>query len=132
MVSCPESAFEEGKDFRLDGSIVSVKCDFPCKIGYYSEGKYVSCQLVYTSDDRHMFEVPSGIGEVILVVKGDASMDGVVNLGDATRIIAYYKHKLELDPGALFAADVDDDSIVSLGDATRITASFRKKYTIQW
>ena len=68
----------------------------------------------------------------MLVIKGDATQDGSVNLGDASRIKAYYRHKTDLDPVALFAADINDDDAVNLGDASKITAYYRKKTDIQW
>ncbi len=133
VVPCPESAFEEGKDFRLDGSIVSVRHDLPCKLGYYSEGKYVSCQLVYTSDDRHMFEVPSGISEVILVVKGDADLDGSFTNYDVTLAKASCLGRaVVFGEVNSFAADISGDGQFSNYDVTILKAAALNRFPYTW
>ncbi len=133
VVPYPESAFKEGEDFRLDGSIVSVKYDLPCKLGYYSEGKYVSCQLVYTSDDRHMFEVPSGIGEVILVVKGDSDLSGEFDFFDVITSKAMDLHPEDpYSPMQFFAADVDDDDEFGFFDVILSKAADLGKTAFSW
>ena len=111
---------------------MTVYGDTSCKVGYLSGGAYVACSITSSSSSQHTFTVPDGIDQVILVVKGDASGDGVVNLGDAARIKAAFRRKLTLTAEELFAADVNGDGSVNLGDAAQVTAAFRKKFTIKW
>ncbi|MBO4819831.1 MAG: InlB B-repeat-containing protein [Firmicutes bacterium] len=128
----PASAFTEGSDYLVSGQNVTVYGNTPCRVGYYSGGKYVPCSISSSGGSYHTFTVPDSVGEVILVVKGDANKDGVVNLGDASRIKATFRNKLTLDAAELFGADVNSDGSVNLGDAAQITAAFRNKFTITW
>ncbi|MBO4819309.1 MAG: S8 family serine peptidase [Firmicutes bacterium] len=136
VIPYPSSAFGFGSEYIVNGNVVTVRFAIPCKVGYYDEtqGRYVAIPAVVVEgeDNTYSFTAPEGVDEVVLVVKGDTTGDGSVNLGDATRIKAYYRHKTTLDQVALFAADVTGDGNVNLGDTTNITAVFRKKTTISW
>ena len=120
--------------YTVDDHVVTVTYNVPCKLGYYDEaqGKYVAITPVKNDDGSYSFTVPEEYDEVVLVVKGDATGDGTVNLGDATRITAVFRQKTTLTAIATFAADINGDGTVNLGDATRITAIFRQKTTISW
>ncbi|MBO4818845.1 MAG: WG repeat-containing protein [Firmicutes bacterium] len=119
-------------DFSVEGNTVTVSSNVPCKLGYLSEGKYVSVPAKANDDGSYEFTAPDGVTEVVLVVKGDVTGDGAANLGDAARIKAAFRRKLELSALEIFAADVNSDGAANLGDAAQITASFRKKFTIAW
>ena len=126
---------QKGRDYTVDGNVVTVSYSMPCRIGYLGEdGSYipVTAEPVPEQDDTYLFNVPEGIEEVILVVKGDATLDGSVDLGDATRITAAFRHKYELSEEMIFAADITGDGSVNLGDAAKIMALFRKKTTVNW
>lgn len=51
-------------------------------------------------------------------VRGDASSDGSVDLGDALRIMAYFQGTATID--CPDAADANDDGSVNVGDAVRV------------
>ncbi|MBO4818953.1 MAG: dockerin type I repeat-containing protein [Firmicutes bacterium] len=123
-------SFTEGENYYAVGNEVKVLYDLPCKVGYYDValGKYVALQPEENEDGSYSFTAPEGVTEVLLVIKGDATGDGGVNLGDAARIKAYFRRKTSLDEKALFAADITGDGAANLGDAARITAIFRRKY----
>ncbi|MBO4818952.1 MAG: hypothetical protein J5528_02330 [Firmicutes bacterium] len=118
--------------YMADADTVTVISSVPCKLGYFSGGEYIALVPSENTDGSYSFSCPDGVDEVILVVKGDATGDGTVNLGDATRIKAFFRKKTTLTDIAAFAADVTGDGAVNLGDATRITAVFRKKTTLSW
>ena len=115
-----------------DGNTLTVKSDVPCKVGYKSGDRYIAVSAQPNGDGSYSFICPEGAGEAVVVVKGDATGDGEVNLGDATRIKAVFRKKTTLTGIAAFAADITGDGEVNLGDATRITALFRKKTTVSW
>ncbi|MBO4819002.1 MAG: dockerin type I repeat-containing protein, partial [Firmicutes bacterium] len=136
-VNLPEGyPLEEGTDYSVDGNVITVTHETPCKVGYYDEeqGRYVEieAQPVEGEENTYTFTAPEGVTDVVIVVKGDATLDGSVNLGDAARIKAFYRHKTDLDALEMFAADINSDGSVNLGDASKITAVFRKKTTVDW
>ena len=121
--------------YTIQGHKVTVKCSVPCKLGYLSEdgSKYIAVtDLEKIADDQYTFTVPDEINEVILVVKGDTNMNGQVDLGDAARVTAFFRHKGDISIIEAFAGHVVDGDDVLLGDAARITAVFRHKYTLTW
>ena len=121
-----------GNTYSISGSKVTVSYDLPCKLGYLSDGKYVAIPAIANGDGTYSFDIPANASELVLVIKGDATGDGAVNLGDAARIKAVFRRKTELSDISAFAADITGDGTVNLGDAARITAIFRKKTTNNW
>ena len=126
---------DETDTYTIVGHQVTVKCADPCKLGYLSEdgSKYIAVtDLEKIADDQYTFTVPDEIMEVILVVKGDTNLNGQVDLGDAARVTAFFRHKGDISIIEAFAGHVVEDEAVVLGDAARITAVFRHKYTLTW
>ncbi|MBR0481468.1 MAG: hypothetical protein IJJ48_03240 [Firmicutes bacterium] len=133
VTAYPGSAFTEGVDYKIEGTVVSVKYDQPCKVGYYSGGKYVPCTLAYTSGQWHMFEVPSGVDEVILVVKGDADLSGEFDFFDVVTAKAMDLHPDDsYTQVQLFAADVDDDGEFGFFDVILSKAADLGKTPFTW
>ena len=134
VVTYPENALANA--YSVDGGILAVKYDAACKVGYLTDTGYVTIpqhnQAVGEDGTTHLYLIPEGVDEIVIVVKGDVTGNGQIDLGDVTRVKAYYRQKVDLDPLAVFAADVNGDGAVNLGDATQITAAFRMKYTITW
>ena len=93
---------------------------------------HITSDLEKIADDQYTFTVPDEIMEVILVVKGDTNLNGQVDLGDAARVTAFFRHKGDISIIEAFAGHVVEDEAVVLGDAARITAVFRHKYTLTW
>lgn len=72
--------------------------------------------------------VESGTNRFPVVIKGDTTGDGVVNLTDALRIKAHFINGFEMDDLLLAAADVSEDGVVNSTDYLQI-----KKYLLkQW
>ena len=134
VITFESGVFTEGENYFIDGNTVTVVYEVPCKVGYYDEeqGRYVALDPAENEDGSYSFTAPDGVTEVLLVVKGDATGDGSVNLGDAARIKAYFRKKVDLSKEEEFAADINCDGSTNLGDAANITAVFRKKYTVEW
>ncbi|MBO4819834.1 MAG: S8 family serine peptidase, partial [Firmicutes bacterium] len=134
VTAYPESALANA--YSVQGGILALKYDEACRVGYLTDTGYVELtqhnQAVGEDGITHLFLIPEGVEEIVIVVKGDVTGNGQIDLGDGTRLKAYYRQKLDLDPIALFAADVNGDGAVNLGDATQVTAAFRKKFTIKW
>lgn len=118
--------------YTVNGNVVTVDHEVACKVGYLSGSKYISITATSNSNGTYSFSVPSGITEVILVVKGDANGDGTVSLADATKTRAASGKKTTLNEKQRFAADVNGDGDITLADSTKIRATSGKKTTISW
>ena len=70
--------------------------------------------------------------EVILVVKGDANLDGRITLSDSTLIKAVYNRLKTVSAEAEFASDVNGDGNITLSDSTLVKAVYNKLLTMEW
>lgn len=71
-----------------------------------------------------------GTTRLPVVIKGDTTGDGVVNLTDALQIKAYFLKKYSLDALFLAAADVSEDGTVNGTDYLQIKNYLLKKWNI--
>ena len=121
-------SFSEVTEYTVDGQTVTVTYDLPCKPGYLSgEGenaKYVALEAHKSegSENTYTFEVPDGVDEVLLVIKGDTDSNGRVSQADSTKIKSYLGDTADLDIMQRFAGDVNGDGRVSFVDSTKIKA----------
>ena len=75
-------------------------------------------------------ELVCGSDRLAVVIKGDASGDGAVNLTDALRIKAYFLKDFPLSDLLLAAADVSEDGVVNSTDYLQIKNYLLKKWNI--
>ena len=101
-------------------------------MGYLDDGEYVAITAAAKGDGTYSFTVPSGMTQVLLVVKGDVNGDGSISLADSTRAKAGYNKKTTLTAEASFAADANGDGSITLADSTRIKAVYNNKTTLAW
>ena len=133
----PSSAFNEGVDYMVSGNMVGIKYGKPCKLGYMSGGKYVTIPVhnhaVGADGTTYIYLIPSGVGEVILVIKGDADLSGDFDFFDVVTAKA-----MDLYPSGgysaaeLFAADVDDDDEFGFFDVILTKAADLGKTPFSW
>ena len=118
----------------VEGQVVTVTHSVACKVGYWdeTEGKYIAIAAVANGDGSYSFTAPDGVTEVLLVVKGDVTLDGQVLAGDVSRLTAVVLEKTTVSAAALFAADATGDGQILAGDGSRITASILGKTALAW
>ena len=132
----PASAFEKDVNYLINGGMLGVRYDKPCSVGYMSEGRFVAIPMhnlaageEYTT---YIYLIPQGVEEVVLTVKGDATLDGKFSNADATKIKSYLKEMAQLNALQIFAADANGDGNLSNADATKIKAVLKETGTISW
>ena len=73
--------------------------------------------------------------EIVLVLLGDADLNGVVNVTDASRIAQYFAGVYEFsvrECAQQLAADADRNDVVNVTDASRIAQYFAGVYEFRW
>ncbi len=89
VIPYPANSFKENTDnkditddeefsYTIRGHLVTVSCNLACKIGYLNEngdGYIPVLNIEKVKDNQYTFIVPDDIFEVILVVKGNTSLD---------------------------------------------------------
>ncbi len=118
--------------YTVKGNSVRVVYDIPLKVGYLENGKYVAIKGVKNRDGSYTFEAPEGVESVILVINGDANLDGEIKLSDSTRIKAAYNRALDLSAEEAFAADANYDGEIKLSDSTLVKAAFNRLSELGW
>ena len=83
-------------------------------------------------EDTYTYNVPRGITETMLVVKGDIDCDGEVTLNDFNLLKAAIKYGVEFDQEYEFTADVNGDGKVTLADAAKIQAVAQNNSKLSW
>ena len=118
--------------YRVTGHTVTVNCEQPCRLGYLSNGQYIAVEAVANGDGTYSYEVPENVDGVLLVVKGDANGDGIVDVSDILRIKSCNLGTASLDAVQLFAADASGDDMADVADILRIKAHILGKTTLEW
>ena len=133
-VELTEGAASEGYD--INGNVVTVRSATVCKVGYFDKSKnaYVAISAVANKTGGYDFTAPSGVEEVVVVVKGDANGDGKVNILDRTTLgLAVIEKKNDsLSAEGQFAADVNNDGKLNILDRTRLGQHVQKVETFTW
>ncbi len=116
--------------YEVLGQTVTVTHGTACKVGYVVNGAYVALPATEVSDNSYSFTAPKGVNEVLLVVAGDVTGDGVVDAKDTTRLTDALKPAGHADYKALdakltFAADVNCNGKLNAADLIMITRSLR-------
>lgn len=63
--------------------------------------------------------------EYAIVILGDTNDNGRIEAGDAAKIAAYYKGKVEMTEAELFAADMNHNGRIEAGDAAKIAYKYK-------
>ena len=118
--------------YTIDGQTVTVQNELACRVGYLKDGKYVALEATRTERGAYVFTAPEGVEQVLLVVKGDANGDGIVDVSDILRIKSYNLGTASLDAVQLFATDTSGDDMADVADILRIKAHILGKTTLEW
>ena len=119
------------ENYSVTGRTVTVTYPIACKLGYLEGDKYVTITPTENGDGSYSFEVPAGIEEVLLVIKGDTNGDGEITTADAVKAqAAFLGHEVSAE--SAFAAEVTGDGEITTADAVQIQAVFLEKHTFEW
>ena len=120
--------------YTVIGQTVTVTSQNACKLGYLEGGKYVAITPTDNGDGSYSFEVPEGITDVVLVIKGDINGDGEIKGSDITQLKAGCLGKLKtpLTELQIFAGDIVSDGEIKGNDITQLKAAFLGKIELSW
>ena len=113
-------------DCTVTGNVVTVSYTAPCKAGYWDaeNNQYVAIEAQANQDGTYSFTAPEGVTEVLVVVKGDVTGDGSVNIQDRTALARSLLGQTNANYTALaeawqqFAGDINGDGKVNIVDRT--------------
>lgn len=110
-----------------------VNAEDACAVALVRDGVMTELACTELANGTHRFVVDAQDGdEIVLVYRGDADLDGVVDFVDATTVNQHMLHLTELDEVALLAANADLDDVVDFVDATTINQHMLHLHTIGW
>ena len=120
--------------YSVNGQTVTVTHTAACKLGYWdaASGKYVALPATNVTGNTYFFSVPDGVSEVLLVVKGDVTGDGRINVQDKTQVNAAALRQLTLSDIATFAGDVTGEGRINVQDKTQVNAVALRQLTFAW
>ena len=124
----PESGWVDGLNtFMVDSSAV-------LRVFYRDAGgELTELRSVDAGGNRREFFVEAHDGgEIVLVTLGDADLNGVVNVTDASRIAQSFAGVYQLSEYGELAADIDRNGVVNVTDASRVAQFFAGVYTPVW
>ena len=116
----------------VEGQVVTVTHTAACKVGYLQDGKYVAITATHVEGNTYTFTAPEGVTEVLLVVKGDVTGDGRINVQDKTQVNAAAFRQLTLSAIATFAGDVTGDGRINVQDKTQVNAAAFRQLNFTW
>ena len=119
-------------EYAVSGRVVTVSSDAACKVGYKSGVRYIALDALPNADGSYSFTAPDGVSEVLLVLKGDANLDGRVTAADIARINASKLGKTAITSDAIFAGDVDRNSAVNDSDIDTIKNAVLRISPLEW
>ncbi|MBR4035007.1 MAG: hypothetical protein IKJ04_09375 [Clostridia bacterium] len=119
-------------EYEVSGRVVTVSSDAACKVGYKSGVRYIALDALPNADGSYSFTAPDGVSEVLLVLKGDANLDGRVTAADLARINASKLGKTAITSDAIFAGDVDRNSAVNDSDIDTIKNAVLRISPLEW
>ena len=70
--------------------------------------------------------------EIVIVLKGDANLDGSVDTVDATCIARSLINAFDMSEIGALASDVNFDNAIDTVDATCVARSLINAYTLNW
>ena len=120
-------------NYTVSGQTVTVNHSLACKVGYLNGGNYVAITATKNGDGTYSFTAPAGVTEVVLLVKGDVSGDGRINVGDTAKLYSHVRGTAKLtDPIAIFAADVSGDGKLNVGDTAKVYSHVKATALLTW
>lgn len=114
---------------------VSSTDDIACAVGVLNDdGTITRLNCLPSRDGEHRYSVTVTDSEItiIVVVRGDANLDGAVSTRDVTAIVRHATGRELLTGAALFAADANKDNDVTTRDVTAIIRNGTQGVALLW
>ena len=124
----PESGWVDGLNtFMVDSSAV-------LRVFYRDAGgELTELRSVDAGGNRREFSVEAHDGgEIVLVTLGDADLNGVVTIGDASSVAQSFIGLFSMSEYGELACDVDRSGLMTIGDASSIAQSFIGLFELVW
>ncbi len=117
--------------------VFTVTCSNACVIAYENaDGTYTRLTAMPTeTTNTYEFVCPNNFPEdiaLVVVVKGDADLNGRITAVDATRVKSASIRKWTFNNLEMLAADVDGNGRITTVDATRVKSASIRKWTFDW
>lgn len=115
-------------DYTVSSNAITVVNEKTCRVGYLSDGKYIAVAATANGNSGYDFIIPDEATEVILIIAGDISGDGVLDYNDKELYeSAIMSDDSSLSPEQFFAADVNVDDEIDIIDIILIAKSMLDK-----
>ena len=122
-------------EYKVEGRVLTIYSQVICKVGYEDVDDMVAIGAITNPDGSHSFEVPEGINDVYVVLKGDANLDGVITMEDADlMLMSVHNNNPEDDLKGLnfFAANINNNETITDSDAILISIIASRNNEIKW
>jgi len=96
--------------------------------------EYTVLTAVKVDDDTYTFDYSGVSGEFTLVIalKGDADLDGDVDMKDATAVMMSWVNETPLEGAANYVVNVDGKDGIAMSDATAIMMAWVNETNFAW
>lgn len=120
--------------YTVQGQVVTVTHTAACKVGYWdaTNSKYVAIAATPNDDGSYSFTAPEGVNEVLLVMKGDINLDGLLKTNDKAALNSVTLGKTTLAAENTFVADINGDGQVKTNDKAGLNAVLLGKTQFAW
>ncbi len=125
--------YNEGATYRFDAENLIVQSDLACVVvAELSNGGYERLTAVQRDDGTYGFDFSklSGKFSLHIALRGDADLNGVIDMGDAQVLMLSWVNEEPLEGVAVFAADVDEGD--NMSDAAAIMLSWVNDTGFNW
>lgn len=112
-----------------------VACDLACVVAYTTDGgeSYTVLSAAANTNGGYDFTVDvAGDMTIAIAIKGDASLNGKIELNDAGLAKAVYMSGLNLTGLNLLAIDFDNDGAIDLAEAGQVKAAYADLLNLNW
>ena len=130
----PSSILSDG-EYEVEGRVLTIYSQAICKVGYEDVDGMVAIGATTNPDGSHSFEIPDGVEDVYVVLKGDANLDGHITMEDADLMLStIHSEDPEDDLKGLnfFAANINNNETITDSDAILISIIASRNNEINW
>lgn len=122
-------------EYGVEDRVLTIYSQAICKVGYEDVDGMVAVEAITNPDGSHSFEIPDGVEDVYVVLKGDANLDGHITMEDADLMLStVHSEDPEDDLKGLnfFAANINNNETITDSDAILISIIASRNNEINW
>ena len=120
------------ENYSVVGQTVTIASQNACRLGYLEGGKYVAVVPKDNGDGSYSFEVPAGVEEVLLAIKGDANGDGKADATDLARLNRMILRNEENSASEMLLCDVNGDGKIDAVDLALMNRQYLQNTHLDW